>query len=224
MREATTIPPHTRGDRGAINPVAALSVIFAVAMLLFAGLLVAAVWWGEEVSPTSTVNEPTTSTTAAATSGIEPAEPVGPRPLQPVRVSASSQLSDDHSPESLVDGDVETAWRDAALHGDDAVLTFKFDGPVEVYAVVISGVGDDREFHRSFRIRDFRLRFGEGAPPVEGELPDSPEPYRIDLGGIETELLILEVLSTYPGEAQDGEPATEELAVGEVEILGRPSR
>ncbi len=90
--------------------------------------------------------------------------------------------------------------------------------------MVISGLADDRQFHRSFRIRGFRLDFDGAAAPVEGELPDSPEPYRIDLGGIETSVLTLEVLSTYPGETQDGQPPTEELAVSEVEILGRQSR
>ena len=213
-----------QGDRGAFSPTVALSVAFAAIFLFFVGLVVAGIMRADEVASTSTSVETTTSTTAIATTSIEPAEPVGPRRLQPSRVSASSQLSDDHGPENLVDGDVETAWRDAALHGDDAVLTFEFDSPVEVYAVVVSGIADDRDFHRSFRIRGFRLHFGEAAAPVEGELPDSPEPHRIDLGGIETEVMTMEVLSTYPGETQDEEPATEELAVSEIEFLGRPPR
>ena len=100
-------------------------------------------------------------------------------------------------------------------------MTFTFDTPVRVDAVVISGIADDAVFHKSDRIRTFRLDPGGGGELVEGEIPDEPDPHRVDLGGVVTSLIVLEVVSTYRGEEHDGDPPTEQLAVAEVEILGQ---
>jgi hypothetical protein len=61
-----------------------------------------------------------------------------------------------------------------------------------------------------------------GPEHAEGEAPDSSGPYRIDLGGAERSTLVLEVVSTYPAEPHDHEPAAAEPAVAEIEILGGP--
>ena len=208
------------------SPTVALTVALAVGVLFFIGLIVVGIMRSGEMASTATSTSVETTTSTVATGAVrpEPAEPVGPRRLQPTSVIVSSQLSDEHGPDNLFDGDPDTAWRDAGLHGEGAVLAFRFDTPVEVGAVVISGIGDDEEFHRSFRIRDLRLGFGEAGEPREAELPDSPEPYRIDLGGVATDVITLEVLTTYPAEGRGDEPPAEELAVSEVEILGRPGR
>lgn len=51
-------------------------------------------------------------------------------------------------------------------------------------------------------------------------MSDTPEAFRVDLGGVTAEVVMIEVISTYAAEPDEVGPATEELAVAEIEILG----
>lgn len=200
-----------------------LTVGFGLGLVFMVVLVAIAIGRDESLPSETTVPRvPATSTSSSIppTQALS-SDPVGPRPLQPSGVVASSELSDEYGAENLVDGAVETVWRDASMHGDEAVMTFSFEGAVRVNAIVLHGIPDDEAFHRSYRIRGFRLDPGGGGALVEGEAPDSTEPYRIDLGGVETSVVALEVVSTYPGEPHGDQSATEELAVAEIEILGQ---
>lgn len=188
--------PARSGVRSTPFSGGVLTVYFGLGLVFLVVLLVVALG-GDDDPPPTTVSP----TVPATTSNSEPAapfsgDPVGSRSLTPNGVVASSELSTEFAATNLVDGDTDTVWRDASLHGDGALLTFRFDQSVTVDAVVIIGIPDDEAFHRSFRIRGFRLDPGGGAPTVEDQVPDSPDPYRIDLGGIETTGIVLEVLST----------------------------
>lgn len=147
-----------------------------------------------------------------------------PQAIEPATVTASSELSSEFTAQNLVDGNTQTPWRDDGLHGDGAVISLSFPEPVRVDAVVITGLPDDEAFHQSYRIRAYRLDVGDGTAIIEGEIPDSPEPFRIEVGGAITPTVTLEVLSTYPGEPHGGQPAAEELAVAELEVIGGAAR
>lgn len=201
-----------------------LALIFALLFGFFAFLIVIGIRTdgARPSSPTTGELTPTTSGPTRPTQ-ISPSKPVGPVRLEPSQVVVSSELSPDHRGDNLIDGDVGTAWRDASLHGDGAVITFTFPKAETVSAVILQGLTVDTEFHRSYRIRQFRLTPGNDSDMLEAEMPDTPEPFRVDLGGVVTSSIRLEVLSTYPAEAGAGEAATEELALAEIEILGRVS-
>lgn len=200
-----------------------ISILFGLAAVLFVVLLVVALGRGDPVPSSTTITATSTVPSVDATTPIEtsPRESAAPTVLTPDAVVASSELTEEFQASNLADGDPETVWRDASRRGDGAALTFRFDAPITVTAVVVWGVPNDEAFHQSYRIRRFRLDLGGGAPVVEGEIPDSPEPFRLDLGGVETSAVTLEVVSVYPGEPHDGEAAADELAVAEVELWGR---
>lgn len=198
-----------------------LTVGFFVGVVFFIVLVVLALG-REEASPSTTLQAEVATSTMSEPNTPFAGDPVGPVPLEPVRVSASSELSPEFGAENVADGDPTTAWRDASRHGEGAALTFSFAEPVSVLAVVIAGLPDDEAFHNSYRIHELSLVTG-GGEVIEDEIPDSPEPFRLQVGNEETHEVTLEVISTYAGEPHGGEPAREELAIGEIEILGRPA-
>lgn len=193
-------------------------------LVLFFAVLVVLGVMREEAPSTSTTIVTTTTTLPAdrPTTSITFGEPVGLVALEPSEIVVSSELSADHTAQRLIDGDASTAWRDDSMHGDEATIELMFEQPVTVFAVVIQGLADDEEFHRSHRMRRFRLSLGSDTGYQEVEMPDTREPFRVDLGGVATSVVTIEVLSTYPSESTGGEPALEELAVAEVVILGKP--
>lgn len=215
--------PDRRHRRRGQLPRSGASVItggFVAVLALMVVLVVVSLGRTEEPAPT-TVAPPTTVTTASSASTFV-GDPVGPRPLQPAQVSASSELSPEFGVANLTDGDPATVWRDAARRGEGASVTFSFADPVSVLAVVVAGIPDDVAFHTSYRIHAVKLVLGSGEV-FEGEVPDSPEPFRIQVGGEETDQVTLEVITTYPSEPHSEEAGREELAIGEIEILGSPS-
>jgi hypothetical protein len=205
--------PHGTGI--GLGMLAALLVFFAVLVIL--GIRT------EQARPSITTTIHGTVLTTTSVTRPTPSitsNPVGPVSLQPATVVVSSELSAEYGAERLFDGDASTAWRDASLHGDGTVITLNFERPVTIFAVVIRGLEDDSEFHRSFRIRRFHLDPGKDGLPQEVEMPDAPEAFRVDLGGVAAEVVTIEVISTYTAEPDEVGPATDELAVAEIEILG----
>lgn len=188
--------------------------------MLMVALVVLSLGRTEEAAPTTLVLT-TTVITAPSTSTFV-GDPVGPRRFEPTRVSASSELSPEFGVANLTDGDPTTVWRDASRRGEGATVTLSFAEPIAVLAVVVAGIPDDIAFHTSYRIHGVRLVMGNGEV-IEGEIPDSPEPFRIQVGGEVTEKVTLEVSSTYPGEPHGGDAGREELAIGEIEILASPA-
>ena len=197
-----------------LGMLAALLVFFAVLVVL--GIRT------DQARPSTTSMHGTTLTTSSFTRPTPSiaSSPVGSMSLQPAEVVVSSELSEDYGAERLFDGDASTPWRDASLHGDGAVITIEFERPETIFAVVIRGLEDDSEFHRSFRMRRFHLDPGKDGLPQEVEMPDTPEAFRVDLGGVTAEVVTIEVISTYAAGPDEVGPATEELAVAEIEILG----
>lgn len=198
-----------------------LGFLFAAVLVFFAVLVVLGVRTEQARSGSTTLDDPTTtSLTTSPPPTISPRSPVGPVGLEPAEVTVSSRLSEDYGADRLFDGDASTAWRDDSLHGEGAVITVAFDRSVTIFAVLIRGLEDEVEFHASYRIRRLRLDPGRNGLPQEVELPDTPETFRVDLGGVTAEKVTIEVISTYAAESYRGEPAREELAVAEIEILG----
>ncbi|NNF64969.1 MAG: discoidin domain-containing protein [Acidimicrobiia bacterium] len=150
-----------------------------------------------------------------------PVEPPGP--LVPDGIEASSELSPDFAPGLMLDGDLTTAWNDASLHGDGATLTFRFATPATFDRLIITNLSDPDRFIRNYRLRGYAISI-DGAPPaIVGELQDTPAPQTIELGGAQGSVVTLSVASTFASEATDSGPGFEELAIAEVEFIGRVS-
>lgn len=101
------------------------------ALLVFFGVLVVLGIRTDQARPSTTTVQGTTLTTLSSTRPTPSitSSPVGPVSLKPAEVVVSSELSEDYGAERLFDGDASTAWRDASLHGDGAVITIEFERP-----------------------------------------------------------------------------------------------
>lgn len=221
-RLGLAVPDRPRRRRGGVprSGTAVITAGFVAVLVLMVALVVLSIGCTDEAAPTTLVSPTTAASISSATTFV--GDPVGPQPLEGAHVSTSSELSPEFEAGNLTDGDPASVWRDASRRGEGATVTFSFAEPVTVIAVVVAGNADDDEFHTSYRAHGVRVVLGDGEV-VEGEIPDSPEPFRIQIGGRETDEVTLEVTSTYPSEPHGGEPGSEELAIGEIEILGSPA-
>lgn len=210
--------------RSGRDPVRVGVVVVAVVLILVAGfvILVDVVAETDVAPPSESVEpDPVPSTTepSAATEDTAPVSPPGP--IVPDAVEASSELSPDFGPGLLVDGDLTTAWNDASLHGDGATLTFRFATPVTFDRLIITNLSDPDRFIRNYRLRAYAISLDGAVQQITGELEDTPDPQVIDLGGVVGSVVTLSVVSTFTAEATDAGPGFEELAIAEVEFIGR---
>lgn len=206
------------------NPVRVGVAVVAVVLVLVAGLVIIVNGAAEsDVVPPSESAEsdpvPSTSEPPAATEDTAPVAPPGP--IAPDAVEASSELSPDFGPGLLVDGDLTTAWNDASLHGDGATLTFRFATPATFDRLIVTNLSDPDRFIRNYRLREYTISIDGAAQQITGELEDTPDPQVIELGGVVGSVVTLAVVSTFAAEATDAGPGFEELAIAEVEIIGR---
>lgn len=222
-------PKHRRQPRSLAVPTSnaarVITGFFIVAGIFLGGLVIYSLPSADPSQPASIVREEVTETTSSAANRNQvapPGEPAGPRRLVPSRIVVTSALGPDFGGENLIDGSLSTVWRDADLHGDGAAITLTFDQAIVATGLIITPLTDDTAYHVSYRLRHLRIDTGGTQPFLEVEVPDVAAPYRVDLGGLETRQIVLEVVDTYAAVAHGDVPAAEQLAIAEIEILGRP--
>ena len=198
---------------------AAAVVVIVLLAMIFNGVR------GDTSSPTveGAVTEESDLPPPALTPGDDPAPlPTLPAaPVTPVAIEASSTSSDGATPAMLIDGDTETVWHDASLHGEGASLTFQFDRQIAFETMTVSNLTDGVRFARNFRVRGFSVEIAGASAPISGELEDTQAPQTIDLGGGVGDSVTIRVTSTYAAESVDGQAPFEELAISEISFTGR---
>lgn len=147
-------------------------------------------------------------------------QPVIVTELIPTSVKASSQLSDDFSPENLIDGDPETRWNDNSLRGVDAWLEFTFATPVQVTELEFQNITDDTKFQQNYKIQGYTITVNDLNVPISGRLVNSNEPQRVRIASLDTFTLRVDVSTTYPAEPVGDAPPFNELALQGVRFFG----
>jgi RNA polymerase subunit RPABC4/transcription elongation factor Spt4 len=204
-------PPMLRTSAGARALVAAIVVIVLVVIAAFVFRAIG----GEEEPAAAETTVAATSTTVRRRA----------RQITPLTVTASSTLGEKWAPENLVDGDSTTAWNDNSLGGKDAWIEFTFAQPVEIQWINVVHYQDDERFFRNFRVRGYLITADDlRDQPMPGELEDIPGQQRIAFQSVRTTSLRLEVVSTWPAQAYNGEVPYEELAIQEIEFWGRDAQ
>lgn len=205
LSRALAAPPRAASSYGPRRVAAAAAVALVMVMV---ALTIRALTGTDE-------SDPGASDATSTAPGEEPA-PLGSGTVTPSRVSASSSINDAFGPENLIDGDPSTYWNDASLQGVGAELVFEFAEPVLIEEIIIEGAADLSAFRRNYRIRAYEVLFEGATDPVVGELLDTPDLQTISFTAIATSRVTIRVTSTYAGEAIDGRPGFDELAVAEV--------
>ncbi len=147
-------------------------------------------------------------------------DPPPSRRLPVASVAGSSEL-ENFEAKYLIDG-TDRAWNDASLRGTGAELTFTFTDPVQIDEIAVHHLTDPERYARNYRIAQLALAV-DGEPVLVTTIPDAPGAHLFDVER-EGSMVTLRVLDVYPAETFGGSPPFEELAVGEVEFWGSPSR
>ena len=190
----------------------ALSVLAAAVLIVALFALLFNVFRGgddEEAAPT------TTSTTTTASPSVTE--------IQPTDVIASSQIADSYSDSNLIDGDFETEWQ--ATAEDGITIEFRWAQPVQIKYLEIYNIIDQDRFLRNYRIEGYNITVDD-LPGVtyRNTLKDQADgPQRIEIASIETEVLTLEILSSFASQALGGEIAFSEVVVAEIKFFGTPT-
>jgi hypothetical protein len=205
-------PPMLRTTPGAraLGVLAAVILVVALAALLFDFFRGS----GDSTPPDSTVAEQ--STTVPTLPPVEVAQ------LLPFTVEASSELPGWEAA-NLIDADATNSWNDASLRGDGALLTFRFERPVQISQIVIHNLTDEERFRRNYRIKGLEISINDLPTKALEVLDDTMEPQAIQIASVETTEVMLRVTSTYEAEAFNGQTPFTELALQEVKFFGRAS-
>lgn len=188
----------------------ALSVLAAAVLIVaLVALLVNVFRGGDDVASTTTVPDATTSTIPDIAQ------------ITPTSVEATSQIAAAFSDANVIDGNLLTEWQ-AGHDIEPLTLEFRFAQPVQIQYIELYNIEDQDRFLSNYRIKGYRVTVDD-LPGVEirktfEDLASGP--HKVDIASIETELLTLEILSTYPSQAVNNGQAFDEIAVAEVKFWG----
>lgn len=173
--------------------------------------------------------------TAAVTTTVPPVVAVPPEEAPPedatlrflpgditdlvVGIDASSELAGFEAA-NLIDGDPTTVWKDDSLRGSGATITLRFDQPVAISDLVIQGVGIEDRFVLNYKVQGYEISVDDKPGVIPGRLTNSMEPQHIGIDSAETTALTLSVTTTFPAEPLGDHPPFNELAIGEIRVIG----
>lgn len=188
----------------------ALSVLAAAVLIVaLVALLVNVFRGGDDVAATTTTPETTTSTIP------DIAE------ITPTSVTATSQIAEAFADANVIDGNLGSEWQ-ASHDIDPLTLEFRFAQPVQIQYIEVYNIEDQDRFLSNYRIKGYRVTVDD-LPGVEirktfDDLAGGPQ--KVDIASIETTLLTIEILSSYPSQAVSDGQAFDELALAEVKFWG----
>jgi len=191
----------------------ALSVLAAAVLIVALVALLVNVFRGGDEAATSTTVEDTTTTTVPDIAQITPSQ-----------VAATSQIAAAFADTNLIDGNLESEWQ-AGHDIDPLTLEFRFAQPVQIQYIEIYNIEDQDRFLSNYRIQGYRVTVDD-LPGVEIRKTFEDQaggPQRVDIASIETTLLTIEILSSYPSQAVSDGQAFDELALAEVKFWGTSS-
>lgn len=200
-------PPPPGGSSPGVR---ALTVLAAVVLLAALAALIINLLDDDESGDAAT----TSSTTLATVTTVAFEE------LIPTSVSASSQLNDSFAASNLIDNDTDTEWQDQNQRGNGATISFTFAQPVRIVSIEVVNLPDDTRFKQNYRIKGYVIVVDDLSIELSGELEDSNEPQRIQVGTVGTTTLTLEVRTTYPAQAVGDKPPFTELALADIRFFG----
>jgi hypothetical protein len=202
------------------SPKRALVVVVAASaagVLVLAAFLVLAGGDDETPGPSPALDEPITTSAAPPPSTTAPAN-LGPGPVRATDVTCSSELPN-YPCHALIDGDVTTAWN-ALGGGEGAEIRVRFDGQVRVTTVIFHNLADDEALTRNARARMIEIRLTDTDAVTTFELGSGHGPFRVSVTPDPTAGLVIRIVSTYPGEHNNGLEPFEELALQEITFAG----
>jgi hypothetical protein len=188
----------------------ALSVLAAAVLIVaLVALLVNVFRGGDDTASSTTVPETTTTTIPDIAQ------------ITPTQVTATAQIAEAFADANVIDGNLETEWQ-ASHDIDPLTLEFRFAQPVQIRYIEVYNIDNQDRFLSNYRVKGYRITVDD-LPGVDirktfDDVAGGPQ--RVDIASIETQLLTIEILSSYPSQAVNSGQAFDELAVAEVKFWG----
>ena len=204
--------PMVRSTAGTRALIVMASVIVIVALLALLWNVIS----GDDPSPDEE-NVAASSTSTSTTLAISQTQPTL---IIPARAVANSQL-ENFPVSNLIDSDPSTEWQDRGLNGQGATLTFFFDDTVEIESIEFINLADPTRFKRNYRIEGVRIAFDNGNF-ASAVLDDATGSQAVQVSTVSgTNRVVIDITSTYPAEAVGDQPPFDELALADVQFVGR---
>ncbi|NNL48173.1 MAG: zinc ribbon domain-containing protein [Acidimicrobiia bacterium] len=203
--------PMVRTTAGTRALIVMASVIVIVALLALLWNVIA----GDE-TPTANPDDGSSASTSTSTTAVISSQATL---ITPSRVNANSQL-EDFPAANLIDADPSTEWQDRGLAGQGATLTFFFDETVAIESIEFFNLSDPTRFKRNYRIEGIRVAFDDGNF-TSAILDDRSGSQVVPVTTVGTNRVVIDITSTYPGEPVGDQLPFDELALADVQFVGR---
>lgn len=204
--------PMVRTTAGTRALIVMASVIVIVALLALLWNVIS----GDD-SPDQTTEEAGATSTSSTTTLLPPSQLA--TVIVPDRVVANSQL-EDYPAANLRDGDPTTEWQDRSLAGQGATLTFFFEDTVAIESIEFFNIPDQTRFKRNYRTEGVRIAFDDGNF-TSAVLDDRSGSQVVPVSTVGTNRVVIDITSTYPAEPVGDQLPFDELALADVQFVGR---
>lgn len=211
--------PLPAAPRPAVQATAGVRAVVAIGGLLLAIIVIALlfqVFTGDDT--------PTTTTTAGASTTTAPVAITEPVILEPLDVQCSEEGLGSFACGNLstgLDTLYQVNWPDLEDAAGTLTITYSFREAVTVSRIDWTNItNDDTRFRRNYRARSLTISADDAIVEQQRELENTPGTQSINFSSLETIRVVITVESVWDAELME-EQVFEELAIDEIEILGR---
>lgn len=214
--------PLPAAPRPAVQATAGVRAVVAIAGLLLGVILIALLFRVFDGDDPGTITVPADDDATTTT-----ATPVEPTVLDPLDVSCTVEGLGSFICENLISGtdnEFQVNWNDLVEDDQTLSITIRFRLAVAITEIQWSNIeGDETRFRRNFRARSLSISADDSVTPVQFELQNTPGTQRLPFAAVNTNQVTITVESAWPAELFE-ENIFSELAIDEIEVVGRPAR
>lgn len=203
--------------RPAVQTTAGVRAAMLIAVVLgvvIVAVVLANVFGGNTPAASTLASGSTTTTTAL----------LPPAPVVPLSVDCTVEGLAGFPCDNLIDGEgleYQFNWEELDP-GTEVDITFTFAEPTEIAGLIFVNLEDEDRFAQNYRVADASIDDGTAlAIPVT--VPNTPGSNSIEYVSMRTNKLIITITGVHSAEERGGQVFSE-LAIEEIQILGRPAR
>lgn len=121
------------------------------------------------------------------------------------------------------DAEFQLNWNELPANEQIVTITLTFAQPMVVEKIIWTNIADDERFRRNYRAKGLIIK-AEGNPvPHPQELRNEPGLQEFNFAVIRSNSITITIISVYPAEVVGEFEPFDELAIGEITVIGYPA-
>lgn len=121
------------------------------------------------------------------------------------------------------DAEFQLNWNELPANEQIVTITLTFAQPMVVEKIIWTNIADDERFRRNYRAKGLIIE-AEGNPvPHPQELRNEPGLQEFNFAVIRSNSITITIISVYPAEVVGEFEPFDELAIGEITVIGYPA-